>query len=98
MSANQPTGSSDSIASSEPMEAKWKGTTAENCSKMVEYAKLRNPMVKFMIDKLEEVGSSIAYNRLRVLLCLMYCTLCGDIDPMGFRFWGRDSLCRRVVL
>ena len=54
MSDKSPT--SDLVSSSEPMEAKWKGTTAENCAKMVEYAKLRNPMVKFMIDKLEEVG------------------------------------------
>jgi hypothetical protein len=54
MSDKSPT--SDLASSSEPMEAKWKGTTAENCAKMVEYAKLRNPMVKFMIDKLEEVG------------------------------------------
>ena len=37
------------------IESKWPGTTEENCRGMVAYARTRNPMVKFMIEKLEEV-------------------------------------------
>lgn len=45
-------------SATEPMEdhnKKWVGTTEENCKKMIERAKTRSPMVKFMIEKLEEV-------------------------------------------
>jgi len=44
--------------SAEPMEkmqSQWVGTSAEHCQKMIDFAKNRSPMVKFMIDKLDEV-------------------------------------------
>lgn len=45
-------------APQEPAEAKrtpWVGTTAEHCQQMVDKATSRNPMVKFMLEKMEEV-------------------------------------------
>ena len=44
--------------STEPIEKpkpQWAGTSSEHCEKMVEYAKNRNPMVKFMLEKMDEV-------------------------------------------
>ena len=46
-------------SSSEPVEGakqKWAGTTAEHCKEMIDYAKRRSPVVKFMIEKMEEVN------------------------------------------
>lgn len=37
------------------MESKWKGTTLERAEQMVDRALSRNPMVKFMLQKMEEV-------------------------------------------
>jgi len=55
MSSSQPSASS----SAEPMEdpnPKWAGTSAEYCQQMIDYAKNRSPMVKFMLEKMEEVN------------------------------------------
>ncbi len=38
--------------------SKWFGTTREKGEKMVERALARSPMVKFMVQKLEEVGAA----------------------------------------
>ena len=35
----------------------WQGTSAKQCREMVDYATSRSPMVKFMIDKMDEVGA-----------------------------------------
>ena len=46
------------IPSMEPMEEPkptWMGTSAEQCQHMIDHAKKRNPMVRFMIEKMEEV-------------------------------------------
>lgn len=37
----------------------WLGTTAEHCREMVDRATSRNPTVKFMIQKMEEVGAPL---------------------------------------
>ncbi len=34
------------------------GHTTEDCRRMVDHALTRNPVVKFMLEKLEEVGST----------------------------------------
>ena len=39
--------------------AQYSGQTTEDCRRMVDHALTRNPVVKFMLEKLEEVGSSI---------------------------------------
>ena len=38
-----------------PSGHQWLGTTAENCREMVDRASTRNPMVRFMLEKMEEV-------------------------------------------
>lgn len=46
-------------SATEPQEAadsRWRGTTREHCEQMVERSIHRNPMVKFMLQKLEEVS------------------------------------------
>lgn len=45
-------------AAQEPAEGKavWQGTSAEHAQQMVDKATRRNPMVKFMLDKMAEVG------------------------------------------
>lgn len=44
---------------SEPVEtahkSKWIGVEFEECQRMVDYAKRREPMVKFMLEKIKEV-------------------------------------------
>lgn len=44
---------------SEPVETshknKWIGVEFEECQRMVDYAKRREPMVKFMLEKIKEV-------------------------------------------
>ena len=49
-------------AAQEPQEGKqaWPGTTPQHCSEMVEKATTRNPMVKFMLDKMKEVRPAAA--------------------------------------
>lgn len=44
-------------APQEPAEGKavWQGTSAEHAQQMVDKATQRNPMVKFMLDKMAEV-------------------------------------------
>ena len=48
----------------EPLEEEktWFGTTFEYCEKMVEYAKNRDPTVKFMLEKIKEVSVFECYN------------------------------------
>ncbi len=40
----------------EDPKPKWAGTSAEHCQQMIDYAKNRSPMVKFMLEKMEEVN------------------------------------------
>ena len=40
-------------------ESRWVGTTKEKGEQMLERAMKRNPMVKFMLEKLEEVGEDV---------------------------------------
>lgn len=47
----------------------FSGTTAEDCQKMVDYAKRREPMVKFMLDKLAEAGCTVGEDFIRVQQC-----------------------------
>ena len=52
--SSQPSASS----TAEPIEdikPRWAGTSAETCQKMIDHAKSRSPMVKFMLEKMEEV-------------------------------------------
>jgi len=50
---------STATGQSEPFETghtiKWAGVEFEQCQRMVEYAKRREPMVKFMLEKIKEV-------------------------------------------
>jgi hypothetical protein len=49
----------DASSSNEPVEGgtpKWIGTTSEHCQQMVDYAKNRSPMVKFMLEKMAEAS------------------------------------------
>ena len=48
----------------------WTGTTKEDCEAKIDYALQRNPSVKFMVQKLEEVRGVLAdtnkkYNLMR---------------------------------
>lgn len=51
----------DQAPSPEPLEQpkpEWAGTTPQRVQQMVDHARRRDPTVKFMLDKLEEVRSS----------------------------------------
>ena len=41
----------------------WTGTSAEHCQKMVDKATSRHPMVKFMLEKMDEVGAGSGEKR-----------------------------------
>ncbi|KAK9819366.1 hypothetical protein WJX81_004118 [Elliptochloris bilobata] len=45
------------------------GTTEAECERLVERALLRDPTVKFMVDKLEEAGCSTGRNFFRIEKC-----------------------------
>lgn len=50
-------------AAQEPQESaagrpQWQGTTPEHCQQMIDRSTSRNPMVKFMLEKLGEVGTA----------------------------------------
>ncbi|GAB4822620.1 hypothetical protein N2152v2_009666 [Parachlorella kessleri] len=50
-------------------ESKWVGTTKERGEQMVERAMKRNPMVRFMLEKLEEAGCSVGRSFFQVENC-----------------------------
>ncbi|PSC73865.1 mitochondrial inner membrane protease ATP23 [Micractinium conductrix] len=55
--AGAPPAAAAAAAAGEPAEGKtvWQGTSAKQCREMVDYATSRSPMVKFMIDKMDEI-------------------------------------------
>ena len=63
---------SDGASSSEPMESKWTGTSSDHCTQMIDYAKRRSPVVKFMLQKLEEVGIPAIFHVHRRALSPLY--------------------------
>lgn len=65
-------------APQEPAEGKavWQGTSAEHAQQMVDKATQRNPMVKFMLDKMAEVRAATACRRSCRHSCVARFTVC----------------------
>ncbi|KAI7841228.1 hypothetical protein COHA_005065 [Chlorella ohadii] len=58
-------------APQEPAEGKavWQGTSAEHAQQMVDKATQRNPMVKFMLDKMAEAGCGVGKEFIQIENC-----------------------------